>query len=513
MIAKGDDSPDAIWSAILSMSPNDPERGLLAWAMEGAQLLRSMETYGVRVGTADELVNILLATEPGRPLRVQYDGVAVHFRPVRTMDAIVHLHRLRVTGFAALRDFEMDFESHGQRGQWTLLIGENGVGKSSVLRALSLAIYSNLDVPRALLAARGGARLVRDDADAAIIDVITSVGSWNGRIGRGADGEFFQTSGMSGLPFGMFGYGAGRATARNTRDRAPFTEPDMLATLFDPNASLVNADAWLRDLRLGATESVPQQVLFDQVIDTLTGVLPGVTSIDVSSAGVVLRGPSVGTVPLAAASDGYLTMAAWVTDLIARWTVRAAKRGPLPENFTRVMTGLVLIDEIDLHLHPRWQRAVVQTLRTTFPKMSFVATTHNPLTLLGARDGEVHVLRRHGRGDVAVHQIDLPRGLRADQVLTGEWFDLASTLDDDTLRLLKRHRRLIATSPDGAGAEELRERLRERLGSYADTSLERLALSVAGEIMREDSETLTAAERRRARAEIKRIVAARDPER
>jgi hypothetical protein len=59
------------------------------------------------------------------------------------------------------------------------------------------------------------------------------------------------------------------------------------------------------------------------------------------------------------------------------------------------MTGVVLIDEIDAHLHPRWQMQVVTTLRTLFPRMTFVATTHNPLALVGARDGEGRVDDAH----------------------------------------------------------------------------------------------------------------------
>jgi predicted ATP-binding protein involved in virulence len=84
-------------------------------------------------------------------------------------------------------------------------------------------------------------------------------------------------------------------------------------------------------------------------------------------------------------SDGYRSMAIFALDLmqllLPRWgTIAAAE-------------GIVLIDEIGAHLHPRWQMRVTGLLRQTFPRMQFVATTHDPLCLRGLRDGEVVALR------------------------------------------------------------------------------------------------------------------------
>lgn len=54
--------------------------------------------------------------------------------------------------------------------------------------------------------------------------------------------------------------------------------------------------------------------------------------------------------------------------------------------------GIVLIDELDLHLHPEWQRQVVETLRDLFPQIQFITTTHSPFVVQAAREGEVLVL-------------------------------------------------------------------------------------------------------------------------
>lgn len=168
------------------------------------------------------------------------------------------------------------------------------------------------------------------------------------------------------------------------------------------------------------------------------------------------------------------------------------------------MTGVAIVDEIDLHLHPLWQREVITGVRGLFPNMSFVVTTHNPMSLLGARPGEVYVLRREERsGRVVVEQRDLPPGAGAERILTGEWFGLASTLDDDTLKLLGKHRGMLRKgSGDSPAAKKLEAELAVRLGSYAATSVERLAQSAAAEVLDEEIGTLTPEDRALAKKKI-----------
>ena len=83
-------------------------------------------------------------------------------------------------------------------------------------------------------------------------------------------------------------------------------------------------------------------------------------------------------VPFDYLSDGYRNMLAMVADI----AVRCATLNPaLKEEAIRTTPGVVLIDEIDLHLHPKWQRRVVTDLLAAFPKIQFVATTHSPFII------------------------------------------------------------------------------------------------------------------------------------
>ena len=80
---------------------------------------------------------------------------------------------------------------------------------------------------------------------------------------------------------------------------------------------------------------------------------------------------------MSALSDG-LKLMAWVGDLVTR----LSQAFPNAENPLE-QEGIVLIDEIDIHLHPTWQRQILSQLRRTFPKIQFIVTTHSPLVAGG----------------------------------------------------------------------------------------------------------------------------------
>ena len=95
------------------------------------------------------------------------------------------------------------------------------------------------------------------------------------------------------------------------------------------------------------------------------------------------------------------------------------------------------------------------------PNVQFIATTHDPLCLRGMRNGEVHVLIRNGRSEVE-ELLDLPdvRGLRSEQLLTSDYFGLASTSDPDIEAGLEELAVLIGS---GKSEPSSLARARERL--------------------------------------------------
>jgi predicted ATP-binding protein involved in virulence len=97
--------------------------------------------------------------------------------------------------------------------------------------------------------------------------------------------------------------------------------------------------------------------------------------------------------PFSNLSDGYKNMVGMVADIAHR----AARLNPhFGEDAAKQSSGVVLIDEIDLHLHPKWQRKVVSDLKRTFPNIQFIATTHSPFIIQQMEPGEVIDLNNVG---------------------------------------------------------------------------------------------------------------------
>ncbi len=407
------------------------------------------------------------------------------------------INALVLEDVCAFERLRLEFPNQEGEGQWAVLLGDNGVGKSTVLRALALAAVEPATATYFLEMRSSAAPFVRVGLDGAKVELDLSTGAFEVRIRKsslGSEGMQARTRNGTIRP-PVFAYGCQRGTALGGPERdVTFRPIDDVGSLFDYNAHLIHAETWIRRIQSAALcdSGGPAETFFDAVGKTLVAVLNGVESLEVRSDQIWLQGPNVGEVPLAAMSDGYVTTAGWVIDLIARWADRYTRAGgKLDDDFSKQMTGLVLVDEIDLHLHPLWQLEIVSSLRESFPRLSFLVTTHNPLTLLGAKPGEIHVLRRDEDDRIVTFQRDIPPGTRADEVLTGFWFNLPSTLDQGTLDLFEEHRGLLREGVDEEDPrlKALEKKLRERLGTFADTSYDRMALRIAAKAMDEEAQS------------------------
>ncbi|WP_437721487.1 AAA family ATPase [Sorangium sp. So ce861] len=306
------------------------------------------------------------------------------------------------------------------QGQWVVLLGPNGAGKTTLLRSVVLALrsLSNPKIwPRGTFATPWRANGA--PAGPSAITVHLAGGrAFSATVQKNGSEIFAQEPRDQPTPFPIFAYGCRRGSALGGAAREVHLGEDdgpEIATLFDEGAPLVHAETWLKEWD-GAAARDPEKnaAVYDAVRRALQELL-AVEALVVRDRQVLVSGPSVGTdVPFAALSDGYLTAAGWFLDLVARWIELAHKHlGSLNDGLLRRMTGLVLLDEIDLHLHPRWQLEVIPRVKRLLPKMSFIVTTHNPLTLVGARPEEIWILSlEDGR-------VRAERGTEAPMLLTG----------------------------------------------------------------------------------------------
>jgi predicted ATP-binding protein involved in virulence len=114
--------------------------------------------------------------------------------------------------------------------------------------------------------------------------------------------------------------------------------------------------------------------------------------------------------PFSNLSDGQRNVLALVGDLAVK--VVKLNFNELGDESIIKTPGVVLIDEIDIHLHPNWQRVVLEHLRTTFPNLQFVATTHSPFIVQALREGELISLERQTIPEVGNRGInEISKGL------------------------------------------------------------------------------------------------------
>lgn len=382
-----------------------------------------------------------------------------------------------------------------ERGQWVVLLGDNGRGKSTLLRAIALALAGANVAQMAVAQAR--APFIRVGRSSGQVTVWSADVPLSVKITNDGSGEAVTSEPADSARLPVFAYGCRRGSALGTGGTLDILSPfSDVATLFADSASLYSTPVWLKSLKLRALQERGYEEVYRTVVERLCGsdsessLLPDIERLDVIGDQVWVIAPKLGgRIPLAALSDGYLTMLGWLVDLIARWvhwSEQVEGRPPTGPFFDRI-EGVVLVDEIDLHLHPRWQRSVIRRLKDAFPRLSFVVTTHNPQTLLGAEAGEIVVLRDAADGGQEVRQFDVPPGTPTDQILSGEWFGLPFTVDDDTAALVREHQTMLlaGVSEDAPERVALEDKLAKRYGAYADTALDRMALEISAELMRE----------------------------
>ena len=350
--------------------------------------------------------------------------------------------------------------------QWTLILGDNGVGKTTLLqclvwmrpvpvppmdeevqfmepalngeenRTLDSLIRTGVNVSVTLKASLSvGRDLAGESPEAGHSEVTTEI-AMQGKDGRLQDRqvpkhEWSGTQNIFASDLAMFAYGAARRPGTLKVDGEGSSDP--LASIFRNSTDLYDAEDILLKLDYRAVKSGEPQdkERIKRVMHILAAVLPDIDQTE----NIEILGPEVlgrpsepsgvrfktpyGLVPASALSLGYQTTLTWITDLALRlYEHYPESSDPLCE------PGIVLIDNIDLHLHPRWQLRMMKDLTRCFPAIQFVATAHSPLIAQAAEKANLVVLRNEG-GQVTVNSN--PKSVnawRADQILASDLFDI-----------------------------------------------------------------------------------------
>lgn len=382
---------------------------------------------------------------------------------------------------------------------WKVLLGENGTGKSSVLHGVALALMGERYVKRVLrlkpdriLRRLSGGRLTKDGyvrlrftQSSEPIEMHFDRKRFTWKHARWAPVTFLRA------------YGATRLLPRTGRGiTKSHVSQKSVHNLFNPQVPVIDADvffAGLKSKRLFGSAALSLKDLLRISMRARLSRLKGRVV-------VVLNGIPM---HLNEFSDGYQSIVVLATDIMA------GVMGTVHD--LSLATGIVLLDEIDAHLHPRWKMEIVRRLRNTFPRIQFLVTTHEPLCLCGLEDNEVTVLRREGRQVTMLDNLPSPAGLRVDQLLTSNLFGLHSTIDPDLDKKFGAYYALLAKDSAQLSNEDkqYRDQLKLELasaGTLGHTRRDQLAYEVIDQYLAKELQT-PRAEREVLREETKRRVA------
>ena len=214
-------------------------------------------------------------------------------------------------------------------------------------------------------------------------------------------------------------------------DKIFYSNPKLAAHLsaFGESVALTESIQWLQDLKFKALEAEHSEEarLLHQLMQFVNqdGFLPHQARLAaVSSKGVRFVDGNEFDIAVEELSDGYRSILSMTFELI-RQMVKAYPGKPIfSEDFSQVVVpGVVLIDEVDAHLHPSWQRQIGLWFREHFPRIEFIVTTHSPFVCQAADVGTVYRLPRPGSKEKA----GMVTGADLDRLLFGNILDAYST--------------------------------------------------------------------------------------
>lgn len=341
---------------------------------------------------------------------------------------------------------------------WHVIIGDNGSGKSTFLRCISLALIGpveaialrqnwsdwlsqnkssgsiqldlQFDKTKDKFAGKGRT----NEADSLPVKISLSktdseVKIKNVKIEK-VDPERFIWGGKAGWFSASYGPFRRFTGGDKEYDRLFYSNPRLAAhlSIFGEDVALTEAVRWLQDLQFKKLEKNSEGNLLDDVKEFInqSEFLPhNVRLTNVSSVGVEFIDSDGYKLPVEDLSDGYRSILSMTFELIRQLAqVYGAKAIFDPNDKTKVIApGVVLIDEIDAHLHPTWQRRIGIWFRTHFPNLQFIVSTHSPLICQAATVGTVWRLPKPGSSEPG----GMVTGQELDRLLYGNVLDAYGT--------------------------------------------------------------------------------------
>jgi len=344
----------------------------------------------------------------------------------------MRINTLRIKNYRGYEDLEVEFKSN-----FNLIIGDNGSGKTALLESLTIAMATYfLGITN--LYAKGIARKdiriktfefseeYQFPVEISAVGVLNNIDlEWkrelNGLNNKTTtiearsiveQAKLLNDSVANGnqlrLPLLAY-YSTGRLFDE-ARDTSKDKEGDTLkiSSRFRAYDRCLEAKSnhkqfikWFKAKEIARIQKRTDDLIFDTVRKAVIDNLPDCRNFYFEfdpdkPQGLKLEFNDGRILPFNALSDGTRNFFAILSDL----AYKAATLNPhLREQALQETEGIVLIDELDLHLHPEWQRKIVDALRTTFPKIQFICSTHSPFIIQATEQDELLIIRNNKVSD------------------------------------------------------------------------------------------------------------------
>ncbi|RDB02461.1 AAA family ATPase [Runella aurantiaca] len=342
----------------------------------------------------------------------------------------ISLNSLEVKNFKGVKHILI--ENLPRNTRWIFLTGENGFGKTSILQAIAAGLNGRYDrLINQLIPEVSYIRL-----SLFISDTLWELKYWEGNYKAKITNEPVKNLQIYSLQFATYGSSRLQISALTTKEDIE-KQSSSSYSLFNTDSVLLDVEQRLKDTKAYFPDE------FKQIVDVFQTLMPNLAKIEIETSNKTVQvkyfekddeGNFVNEgVTFTQLAAGYRNIIAMIGDMIYRLSTKqdVAKLSDLE--------GIVIIDELELHLHPNYQKLFVQKLTELFPKIQFIASTHSPIPLLGAPPETVilHVTRSREKG-IEVEKLDVDFSvLTPNAILTSPIFGFQELIpeskSDDTM--------------------------------------------------------------------------------
>jgi predicted ATP-binding protein involved in virulence len=326
----------------------------------------------------------------------------------------VKIQSVSLKSFKGFDDITIDCSKNDtELYQWTVLLGNNNTGKTRILQAIAEMrpvdlINHPMENWKALKNVPKGPKIpnlfveyINNGNVNIAYDVFCNLTSYEEDWCCSTSTKKLSIAYKKLDDFHIFGYGVGRYPQLNTNLSG--LENGDCDTLFFHDKRLINIEEWLIRCDYQSKSNNPKaKKQLEKLHEVIcSNLFPEIEDFDFKSTdkmeSYVRFKTKDGWFKYKELGFGYQSMLSWVIDLCKRMIEAFPKsKNPLLES------AVVLVDEIDLHLHPKWQREVISYVSEIFKNVQFIVTTHSPLVIQSMQDVNLYVLRREENGKIAV---------------------------------------------------------------------------------------------------------------